>query len=268
MNAPLGAAGRHAANEVAGWVPPLARLGFAAKGVVYLIIGYIAFRAATAAGSPEGATGALQSLADESGGRVMLVVVGLGLLAHAAWRVVQGLLDPEHHERDAKHIAMRAFYLLSAAIHVSLAWTAFQLSRGNSAGGDGDGQQVWIGKLLELPAGRWLVMAAGLGVIAYGIHQLFKAWTADVRSHMTRHDGWIVALGRFGIGARGLVFLPVGWFVFNAGRLYDPQAAGGTDQALQMLDRGGLLAIVGIGLVAYGLHQFAKAAWRRIERPT
>jgi hypothetical protein len=267
MNTPLGATGRHAANEVAGWVPLLARLGYAAKGVVYLIIGFIAFRAATAAGSPEGASGALASLADETGGQLMLMLVALGLLAHVAWRVVQGVIDPEHHEHDAKHIAVRAFHLLSAAIYASLAWTAFQLSRGQGGGGD-DGQATWIGKVLELPAGRWLVMAAGLGVIAYGIHQLIKAWKADVRSHMTRNDGWIVAMARFGIGARGLVLLPVGWFIFNAGRHYDPQAAGGTDQALQMLDRGGLLALVGVGLVAYGLHQFAKAAWRRIERPT
>lgn len=268
MNVSPGATGRHAANEVAGWVPPLARLGYAAKGVVYLIIGFIAFRAATAAGSPEGATGALASLADETGGRIMLTLVALGLLAHVIWRLVQAVLDPEHAGHDAKDIARRAFYALSAVIYGSLAWTAFQLGRGRGAGGDGDGQQLWIAELLDVPAGRWLVMAAGLAVIGYGLHQLVKAWRADVRRHMTRSDRWIVVLGRLGIGARGLVLLPVGWFVFNAGRHYNPEAAGGTDQALQMLERGGLLALVGIGLIAYGLHQFTKAAWRRIERPT
>lgn len=268
MNAPFGTTGRHAANEVAGWVPPLARLGYAAKGVVYVIIGFLAFRAATAAGSPEGAIGALASLTDETGGRLLLTLVGLGLLAFAVWRFVQAVFDPEHAGHDAKDIARRAFYGLSGAIHVSLAWTAFQLARGQGAGDDGDGQRLWVGRLLDMPAGRWLVMAAGLAVIGYGLHQLVKAWRADVRRHMTRNDRWIVALGRLGIGARGLVLMPIGWFVFNAGRFYDPQAAGGTDQALQMLDRGGLLAFVGIGLVAYGLHQFAKAAWRRIDRPT
>lgn len=267
MNVSPGATGRQAANEVAGWIPPLARLGYAAKGVVYLIIGFLAFRAATAAGSPEGATGALASLADEAGGRIMLMLVAFGLLAHALWRVVQAALDPEHGGHEAKDIGRRLFYGLSAVIYGSLAWTALQLARGRGTGGD-DGQQLWIGRLLELPAGRWLVMAAGLGVIAYGLHQLVKAWRADVRRHMTRNDQWIVALGRAGIAARGLVFLPVGWFVFNAGRHYNAEAAGGTDQALQMLERGGLLAFVGIGLIAYGLHQFTKAAWRRIEAPS
>lgn len=266
MNAPIGTAGRRTANEVASWVPPLARLGYAAKGVVYLIIGFLAFRAATAAGSPEGASGALASLADEAGGRLMLVLIALGLLAHVLWRLVQGILDPEHVSHDAKHVALRAFYLLSAVIYGSLAWTAWRLSQGGGSGG-GENQQIWIAKVMEFPLGRWLVMAVGLGIIAYGIHQLIKAWHADVRKHMTRNDRWIVLVGRIGIGARGLVLLPIGWFVFNAGRTYDPQAAGSTTEALQMLERGGLLALVGVGLLAYGIHQFLKAAYRRIERP-
>lgn len=265
MNTPIGTAGRNAAHEVAHWVPPLARVGYAAKGVVYLLVGYLAFRAATAAGSPEGSAGALASLADETGGSVLLVLVALGLLAHVVWRLVQALLDPEHGGHDAKRVGMRAFHLLGAVVYGSLAWTAWELSRGRAGGGDD--RQLWVETLLGLPAGRWLVMAAGLGVIGYGAYQLVKAWRADVRRHMTRHDGWIVALGRIGIGARGLVLLPIGWFVFNAGRHYDPQAAAGTGEALRMLERGGLLAAVGLGLVAYGLHQFAKAAWRRIERP-
>ncbi|MFC0677349.1 DUF1206 domain-containing protein [Lysobacter korlensis] len=268
MNAPIGTAGRNTANEVAGWVPPLARLGYAAKGVVYLIIGFLAFRAATAAGSPEGAKGALASLADETGGQLMLVLIALGLLAHVLWRLVQGIIDPEHSSHDAKHIALRVFYLLSAAIYASLAWTAWQLSQGGDGGSSsGESQQVWISRIMELPLGRWLVMAVGIGIMAYGIHQLIKAWKADVRKHMTRNDRWIVMIGRFGIGARGLVLLPVGWFVFNAGRHYNPQEAGSTTEALQMLERGGLLALVGVGLIAYGLHQFLKAAYRRIERP-
>lgn len=265
MNNPIGSAGMGAAREVAGWVPPLARLGYAAKGVVYLLMGFIAFKAATAAGTPEGASGALRSLTDETGGRLMLLLIALGLAAHVLWRLVQAALDPEHTGHDAKRIALRVFYLLSAIVYGSLAWTAWQLSRGDSA--QGEGQQVWISKLLDLPAGRWLVMAAGLAVIGYGVHQLIKAWKGDVNRHMARSDRAVTLVGRIGIGARGLVLLPIGWFVFSAGRAYDAQAAAGTGEVLQMLDRGVLLALVGIGLFAYGVHQFAKAAYRRIQRP-
>lgn len=258
---------RQAAREVAGWVPPLARLGYAAKGVVYVLIGIIAFRAATAAGAPEGAQGALQSLTDETGGRAALMAIAIGLACHVAWRLVQALLDPEHPQaRGAEHIALRAFYLLSAVVYGALAWTAWRLSQGGSGGG-GEDRQLWIARLMDLPAGRWLVMAAGIGVIAYGLQQLTKAFRDDVTRHLARQDRPVRTLARFGTAARGLVLLPIGWFVFRAGQHHDPQAATGTEGALQMLDRGGLLAFVGLGLLAYGVLQFVKARYRRIEPP-
>lgn len=107
MNGAHGIDAAQSAREAAAWVPPLARLGYAAKGVVYLLVGAIAFRAATAAGSPEGARGALQSLAGESGGRLALAAVAIGLVAHVLWRLVQAVLDPEHREHDARRIGMR-----------------------------------------------------------------------------------------------------------------------------------------------------------------
>lgn len=141
-----------ATREVASWVPPIARIGYAAKGVVYLLVGWIAIKAAMASGSPEGSTGALASLAHQKGGQLMLMVIALGLLAHVVWRAVQALLDPEHHGSGAKRVGVRLFYALSGLIYASLAWTAWQLSQsGNS--GSGKGQQVWVSRLLDKPLG-------------------------------------------------------------------------------------------------------------------
>lgn len=274
MNAPLRTASNAtaaAAHDVAGWVPPLARIGYAAKGVVYLLIGWIAAKAAMASGEAQGATGALAELVDESGGRTLLLVIAFGLACHVLWRAVQALLDPEHPgaQGDRKRMAMRVFYALSGAIYASLAVTAWQLSRGQSA--QGDGQTVWIARLLEKPLGTWLVMAAGLGVIGYGLQQLYKAWTGDVNKRMATGDARTHAglrtLGRIGTAARGLVLLPVGWFVFHAGRLYRAEAAADTGEVLKMLGHGWLLLGVGIGLAAYGAHQLGKARYRRIDRP-
>lgn len=268
MDLPGAATGRAAAREAAGWVPPLARFGYAAKGVVYVLVGFIAFRAATAAGSPEGAQGALRTLADDASGRALLVAVAIGLVGHVIWRLVQAAMDPEHDGTDAKHIGLRVFFALSALIYGSLAWTAWQLSRGTAGGEDGEGQRLWIARMMDLPGGRWLVMAAGLGVIGYGLHQVYKAARGDVTRRLPRSDGGVRAVGRLGVGARGLVLLPLGWLVLQAGRTYSPEAARGTEGALQMLDRAGLLAFIGLGLLAYGLFQFVKAAYRRIAPPT
>lgn len=271
MNQSLGNAATATAQHVAGWVPPVARVGYAAKGVVYVLLGYIAFKAGLASGEAQGTTGALQSLTDERGGHLMLMLIAVGLLAHVVWRLVQAALDPEHPERDAKRMAMRLFYALSAAIYGSLAYTAWQLSRLGRAEG-GNGTEIWIARLLDKPLGSWLVMAAGVGVIAYGLHQVIKAARGDVNSRMDTRGAAqshaVTAIGRVGTAARGLVLLPVGWFVFNAGRLYRASAAADTGEVLRMLEGGGLLAAVGLGLLAYGVHQIAKAAYRRIERPT
>jgi hypothetical protein len=165
---------------------------------------------------------------------------------------------------------MRLFYALSGVIYGALAWTAWRLSRG-AGGGEGDGQEIWISKLLAQPFGTWLVMLAGLGVIGYGVHQLVKAWKGDVNRRMEGADaatrGWARTIGRIGTGARGLVLLPIGWFVFQAGRHYNASEAADTGEVLRMLERGWLLVAVGLGRLASGVHLGLKACPRWIGRP-
>lgn len=259
--------GRLDRDQIAAWVPPFARIGYAAKGIVYVLIGWLAFRAAAAVGQPEGATGALATLADASGGRLMLYAIAAGLLCHVAWRFVQALLDPEHPGSGGR-IGMRLFYALSGLVYGSLALAAWQVARGGSAGEEGT--EVWVAKLLGQPFGALLVMVAGAGIVAYGVHQLAKGWRGDVDKRMApdpRVARAVHLVGRFGTAARGLVLLPIGWFVFNAGRHYRASEAADTGEVLAMLDRGWLLGIVGLGLLAYGLHQLAKARYRRIAPP-
>lgn len=270
MNKTIYTSGGAAVRQVAGWVPPVARMGYAAKGVVYALVGAIAIKAGTASGDAGGPTEALASLTDENGGRWMLIAIAIGLLGHVVWRVVQALLDPEHSHTDGKRIAMRLFYALSAVIYGSMAYTAWRLSQGQGTG-SGGGQESWIRRLLEQPFGTWLVMLAGIGVIVYGIQQLIKAFRGDVNKRMGYGAAvdrrWLTLVGRIGIAARGAVLLPIGWFIFRAGRLYSAEEAADTGEVLSMLGNGWLLAVVGLGLLAYGLHQIAKALYRRIERP-
>ena len=266
MNPTIGASGPRVARDVAAWVPLMARLGYAAKGVVYGLVGWIAIQAGMASGGAEGPTEALGSLADESGGQLMLTLIAIGLLCHVAWRAVQALLDPEHP--GERRPWMRVFYVISGIVYLSLAVAAWQLARGEGSGGSG-GQEVWVARLLEQPFGSWLVMLAGLGVMAYGVQQLIKAFRGDVNRHMQPDDPdtsrGVRLVGRIGTAARGVVLLPIGWFVFRAGRLYRAEEAADTGEVLQMLGHGWLVVLVGIGLLAYGLHQLAKAAFRRIR---
>lgn len=269
MNQAITEVGIAAARQVAAWVPPVARVGYAAKGVVYGLVGAIAIKAAVASGKAEGTEGALASLRDESGGRLLLVLIAAGLIGHVIWRVVQALLDPEHPGvHDTKRVGMRLFYLLSSVIYGSLAATAWQLSRGLQA--SSDDHVFWVAQLLDKPFGTVLVMAAGLGVVGYGAHQVWKAWQGDVNKRMQTSpeaSRGLLLLGRVGTAARGVVLVPIGWFVFSAGRYYRATEVADTGDVLKMVEHGGLLAAVGVGLLAYGLHQIAKAVCRRIEQP-
>ena len=255
-------------RQAAAWVPLLARFGYAAKGVVYLLVGYVAAKAALAAGKPKGAAGALGELVAD-GGHVVVLVIAVGLLAHVLWRLVQALLDPEHRGERGRAGA-RLFYLVSGAIYGSLAYTAFKLSNGR-AKGDGASEENLAATLLAQPFGPWLVGALGLGVLGYGLHQIAKGFRGDVTKHLgiadpAKHRA-VVAIGRFGTAARGVVFAIMGTFFIDAARHHNPDEAGGTGDALRWLGQDWLLAIIAIGLMAYGLLQLAKVRYRHIAPP-
>jgi hypothetical protein len=257
-----------AAQHVATWVGPMARVGYAAKGVVYLLVGYIAARAALAAGSPTGGAGALRE-ALGAGGPWLVLAIGIGLLAHVAWRAVQALLDPEN-PRDGFRAGTRLFHLVSGLVYGSLALSAFRLWQGRRDAGD-DNEAHFAALLMAQPFGRWLVGLVGLVIVGYGIHQFVQAWRGDVARHLGIGDAdrhrVVVAIGRFGTAARGVVFGLIGCFFIDAARRFDPNQAGGMDDALRWLGHGWLLAVVAFGLVAYGVFQLAKARYRVIDSP-
>jgi hypothetical protein len=248
-------------------VPPLARLGYAAKGIVYLLVGYLAARAAFAAGSPTGATGALREMLHD-GGRWLVLLVGIGLLAHVVWRLVQATLDPEC-PHGGHRFGLRLFYLLSGLVYGSIALSAFDLFRGRDGGEEGEKHLAAV--LLSQPFGPWLVGAVGLGVIGYGIHELLQAFRGDVAKRLGIRDPQqhriVLAIGRLGTAARGVVLAIVGAFFIDAARHYDPNEAGGTEDALRWLGQGWLLGAVALGLMAYGVLQLAKARYRRFDTP-
>jgi hypothetical protein len=264
--ASAGGLAHSAERQVVAWVPPVARLGYAAVGMVYCLIGFIALRAGQGAGTPEGALGALEALLRD-GGRWLLPAVAMGLFAHAAWFLVQAALDPEAPTARSR-TAVRVFFAIGAVAHATVAVGALRLFEGRASAGSQDGEERLAGVLLAQPLGRWLLALVGLGVIGYGLQQLLVAWRGDFAGRLwIRHPSLrraVVAMGRIGTAARGLVFLILGSFFIDAARTFDAQAAGGTGEALRWLGQGWLLGIVAAGLVAYGLLQLANAIFRRI----
>lgn len=263
-------------GEVASWIETLARVGYASRGILYIIIGALAIALALGTGGEtSGSRGALQTIAQQPLGTLALVVIALGLAGYAAWRFSQALTNPEHLGSDAKGIARRLGYAIRALIYGALAVTAARMVMGSSSGNSSGQTDSLTARAMELPAGRWLVGIGGAIVIGYGIHRLIQAWRADVSEHMRLGDvspdtrRWIINVSRFGIAARGVVFVIVGWFFVQAALQYDPSEAGGVSEALTTLagESHGpwLLGVVALGLVAFGVHSILQAKYRRID---
>ena len=267
-------AAQQAKTQARPWVVGLARLGYAARGVVYAVIGVLAFQAALGAGGQTtDSQGALFKIAQQPFGRVMLGVVGLGLLGYALWRFVQTALDPEGKGTDAKGIAQRFGYALSGLIYASLALTAFRIVVGSNSGG-GSTQQDWTVRLLSTTGGQLLLGAVGVAIIGAGLYSFYQAVSAKFREKLKTQemshteDVWITRLGRAGFAARGVVWSIIGWFFVRAATQVDAKEAGGLAQALDTLasQPQGLwmLGLVACGLIAYGAYALAEARYRKI----
>ncbi|CAN5911929.1 hypothetical protein BH11MYX3_BH11MYX3_38930 [soil metagenome] len=267
--------GHVAAGEVAPWIERLARVGFAAKGVLYLTIGALAASAAIGHGgkSVNDSRGAMGDLLGTQLGRPLLAVIAIGLFGYALWRIIEGFTDPEHRGRDAKGIAMRIGFVINGLIHLALAGTAASLALWSRGGGHGSQAKHWTGRALEMPGGVYLVYAGAAGVLGYGIYQLYRAWKAKLDKQLrlgelssgTRRA--VIAISRFGIAARALVFGTIGVLLGRAAMHENPREAGGIRESMRELGSLGKwpFFVLAVGLGAYGIYQLIAARYRRVE---
>ncbi|SHI66988.1 protein of unknown function [Roseomonas rosea] len=251
----------------------LARLGYAARGLVSLLVGLIALLAATSGGGEvAGSKGALQAIPSQPWGGALLLVVALGLFGFALWRAIQSLTDADGLGTGWRGLGPRIGQLVSAIIYVGLGLFALDLLLGSAPrGGEEQAARDWTRWLLAQPFGRWLVAGAGIAVLGAGLGMAAKAWTASFRRHLVCGPGtagWVVPLGRAGYAARAVVFVIISAFLVIAAVQADPSEARGLGGALLALQEQpfGRVAfgLVALGLAAFGAFQFAEARYRRI----
>jgi hypothetical protein len=254
------------------------RIGYMAKGLVYAIVGVLAFQVVIGTGGrTTGSSGALRSLVGEPFGQTLLVIVGIGLVGYSIWRFIQAGADPDNKGNDAGGIGNRLGYAVSGVIYGSLALTAFSIVFGSFGGGGGSGSsstQGMTAQLMQQPFGRWLVGIVGLVVIGFGLTQFYKGFTAEFRKKfdMSEMSGteqtWATRAGRLGLIARGVVLAIIGGFFLQAAYQAEPSEARGLGAALSTLLQQPfglwLLGIVAIGLIAYGAYMWVLARYRRI----
>ena len=240
------------------------RIGFAARGVMYGLIGYLALKS----GRTEDGAGILDYL-DSSGGRLLLGAMAAGFFAYGIWRLIDAWVDSEHHGSEAKGMAARIGGAVSGLIHLGLGTLALRLVLDSGGSGGGDSGQSGAATALSLPGGWLLLIAAAAALALTGVFQIVKAYRCDFLKTMdgaAKAHPWIRWLGRAGYAARGIVFLVMAVFFFQAGREGRSSEAGGLGQALDTLPSA-LQALVAAGLLLFGLFSFCEARFRRINVP-
>jgi hypothetical protein len=264
---------REVATEASSIIDRIARLGLLANGVVVLIVGTFALRFVL--GSGQGLAGpedALASLPRQPLGRITLALLSLGLWAYAVWKLVQALVDPEHKGTTFVGMMERVGFGFTALAYMMLGMSGFQLLVGNQVG-DATAPEELAAKILAPHFGRSVVGLFGGIFGLVGVLQVRMAVTAKFRhtlalERMSR-SGMIalLVLGCMGYLALGIVSVVIGYFLIRVALLYDPDAAGGWQEALALLgslDPGRwALGVVAACVVGYGLFLVMSARYRR-----
>jgi hypothetical protein len=251
----------------------MARAGYGARGIVFLLVAGLALFS-TFAGGRADTQSALQTILQQPLGRIWIALIGLGLAGFVVWRLAQSLANADGQDNDIKGYAIRAALFGSAVTYAGLAATslgmALQMSGGSGSGGE-EGLAAWV---MAQPFGRYLAGLIGVGFVIGGGVTAMKGLKRSFGRYLTldaEKNSPAVLISIYGLVARGAVFAIIGVFFLYAAFTVDPGQAGGMADALTFVRQlpfgGAVYALVAVGLAAFGVYNFVEARYRRINAP-
>jgi hypothetical protein len=269
-SAPAHGSARRAANSDA--INKAARVGFLAKGLVYALIGALAFQVALGDSEQADQKGALQAVAEQPGGSIVLWLMVVGFLGYAIWRFSEAAWGRRDETDEKKRTLKRLGSAANGLIYLFFGVLAFKTVTSSSS--SASESQSMTAKVLEWPGGQVLVVAAGLVVIGVAIGLTVRGLKTDFQKHldtssMSRRTFEAVRrLGQTGYVARGAVFGLVGVLVIKAAMDHEPGKAAGFDVAMKSVAEAPfgpfLLMAAALGLICFGAYCVAEARYRRL----
>jgi len=261
-------------ERVRSWIEPVARIGYVAKGTVYLMIGVMAMLFATGYRSePADFSTVLVKVFSEPFGRLLLALLTIGLIGYGLWCFVQAAMDTENKGTGLLGILTRVLYAVIGFVYLAVAWDAVKLltKTSNLPEGDQPERELTARVFAISSTTRWLAVAAGLGFMAFCVYEIRRLYVEGIeilkpKGRKEFVDEVAMHIGQIGIVARSVLFLIIGIFLVRAGITVDPNKVRGISGALTELDRqpygNYLLLATALGLAAYGIYMLL-LAWRR-----
>ncbi|MDY0911786.1 DUF1206 domain-containing protein [Rathayibacter festucae] len=272
MNTPSGTQAKRAADDAqdSTAVRTLARGGYAANGLVHILIGVIALQIATGGQGEADQTGALSSLAAQPGGVVVLWVCAIGLFGLALWGALEAFLVASGNSA-ASRWGSRLKEAAKAVVYLALGITTLRFAMGGSSDSSETSESA-SAQVLAAPGGVVLLVIAGLAILAVGGVFVYRGASKKFLENIAQPGGTagrvVTGLGIAGYVAKGVVLGVLGILVIIAAVTHDPEQAGGLDEALKTLTELPfgvvLLGVVAVGLIAYGAFCFARARWPKL----
>lgn len=263
-------------HEAKPWVRKFSRVGYMTKGLVYIIIGILALLAAFGpGGETTGTTGAVEQVSTMPFGKLLLGIIGIGLFGYIIWNLIKSFLDPQGEGKDGKGMIKRVGYFVSAIIYGNLAVVALLTAMRQKSSSGGESEKEISARLMEQPYGVWLVGLLGLIILIYGIYELQSGARLKFMEQLKTHEmnakekDAARKAGRTGLIARGIVLSMIGFFFIRTAWTHNPEESVGIGGALDELAAQPygmfLLAIVAAGLVLYGIYQFIRGRYERMN---
>ncbi|MEU8711336.1 MULTISPECIES: DUF1206 domain-containing protein [unclassified Streptomyces] len=265
---------RRAANSKA--VDVAARAGFVARGIIYVLIGVLSLRIAFSGGGEQADRGgAIAEIAQKPFGTVLLWLLGIALAGMALWRLSEAAFGQAGPDGDKA--SKRAMAAGRCVFYGFVAYSVLSFAAGDKGSGSGKSDknsQDVTAKALDWPGGQWIVGIAGAAVTAAGLWIAARALMRKFEKHLkmqemsARMRKAVAFFGVFGGTARGIVFATAGGFAIAAAVQHQPGKAKGMDDTLRTFagTPAGpwLLALIAVGLMAFGVFSWANARWRKV----
>lgn len=248
-------------------VQAAARVGYAASGVIHLLIAWIALQVAMGASRANAdQSSAMSTIAKAPWGGPLLWLLVAGFVGLAIWQLTEAVGGWHGSGRDA--VCSRIKAVSKAGVYVALAWTAATIARGKASNGATQTSET-TGDILELPGGKILVIIIGLVVVGVGVYHVVKGARKSFLKDLVDKPGDVaVTAGRLGYAAKGVALVIVGGFFVLAGVSGRAAESKGLGGALTWLVRQPLgpwlLATVAVGIGCYGIYSFFRARHNKV----